>query len=674
MQRFMATVAGPVFAKEMVEIARRKRYYLNRVLYGLALLLVLYLVYENNRWRWSIAPSIHAMAELAGHFFDASNVLQYVAAYVLVPLFVAGVIASEREERTLELLFTTQLRDREIVLGKLLSRLVVLALLVLSALPVASLILFFGGVDPQAVWRIFAATLLAMVYGGAHAIYFSVATKSPVGALVRTYWWMAVWIIGLPLLFMIPASAIAPSAPGLRVLDIVGSVLLMINPVGCFIVAMSPDAYNWMSSHLGTWVFPATFVVPGGWSSFLIWRSVRRLRLDPGPWARRFSGIPILSGIQNWSRRRSQRRKDRRRRKAEHWLGFTVRNPLWLRSRRARVYDREGHIERIMRLGWLVAALFLVMIFAFERRAFAEQGFGITFLIPVWVGIAALTATFSATSVVGDRRRGFLDLVLMTPLSPRVLIDGALLSIWQHLRPIVWLPVFLYVLFCITGSFYPLAAVSSALTAGLFCLLIALFGLACSLAARTLAAALIPAFLFPLLMNIGTALMIGIFRSGNGPVLWSLTAVLLIIGVVWLRRRISVASVGVFLVGVHLLLSSLATVWTAGRWTNHHEFPVLALHPGFLAIFFIAERPVQWPTEIPEWEVVLLCYWSVLLVNIFWLRWWLIRNFERLVGTASVRRGLVANGGMSGRRRYDGLPEAGRLDAEAGYKHAATHP
>src|SRR5215831_374965 len=105
MQRFMATVAGPVFAKEMVEIARRKRYYLNRVLYGLALLLVLYLVYENNRWRWSIAPSIHAMAELAGHFFDASNVLQYVAAYVLVPLFVAGVIASEREERTLELLF-----------------------------------------------------------------------------------------------------------------------------------------------------------------------------------------------------------------------------------------------------------------------------------------------------------------------------------------------------------------------------------------------------------------------------------------------------------------------------------------------------------------------------------------------------------------------------------------
>ena len=38
MQRLTARVAGPVFAKEMVEIARRRRYFINRVLYGLALL------------------------------------------------------------------------------------------------------------------------------------------------------------------------------------------------------------------------------------------------------------------------------------------------------------------------------------------------------------------------------------------------------------------------------------------------------------------------------------------------------------------------------------------------------------------------------------------------------------------------------------------------------------
>ena len=33
-----------------------------------------------------------------------------------------------------------------------------------------------------------AATLLAILFAGAHAIYFSAITRSPTGALVRTYW------------------------------------------------------------------------------------------------------------------------------------------------------------------------------------------------------------------------------------------------------------------------------------------------------------------------------------------------------------------------------------------------------------------------------------------------------------------------------------------------------
>ena len=34
MLNFLTSLFGPIFAKEMVEIARRKRYYFNRVLYG----------------------------------------------------------------------------------------------------------------------------------------------------------------------------------------------------------------------------------------------------------------------------------------------------------------------------------------------------------------------------------------------------------------------------------------------------------------------------------------------------------------------------------------------------------------------------------------------------------------------------------------------------------------
>jgi hypothetical protein len=61
-------------------------------------------------------------------------------------------------------------------------------------LPIFSLIMFFGGIDPNALWRMLAATFLTMLYTGATAIYYSATTRSPMGALIRTYWRMALWL------------------------------------------------------------------------------------------------------------------------------------------------------------------------------------------------------------------------------------------------------------------------------------------------------------------------------------------------------------------------------------------------------------------------------------------------------------------------------------------------
>lgn len=168
MHSFLASLLGPVFAKEMVEIARRKRYFVNRVLYGLALLFTLFLVWDSFRGQlaWDGSASIRVMAQMAERLFHSVSGVQYGAVFLFVPLFLCGVIAGEREERTLDLLFTTRLTDREIVLGKLGSRVAAVGFLVLFALPVMSLIMLFGGVDPLALWRISACTLLAVLYAG----------------------------------------------------------------------------------------------------------------------------------------------------------------------------------------------------------------------------------------------------------------------------------------------------------------------------------------------------------------------------------------------------------------------------------------------------------------------------------------------------------------------------
>jgi ABC-type transport system involved in multi-copper enzyme maturation permease subunit len=262
----------------MVEMARRKGYYFARALYALAILLILCLGWRNYRLELQTrgGMSIATMATIAQQMFYAVAGMQFATVFILVPLFVCGVVAGEREGQTLELLFTTELRDRQIVVGKLVSRAAMLFIVASTALPVLSLIMFFGGIDPDALWRVFASTLAAIVFTGAHAIYFSVATKSTLGALVRTYWWMALWVLALP--WAVEACALSVGGPTLPKIQVINTIFLFLNPLFSFSMALNGTTFL---VGVGAWAFPASFTLPLCWSLFLIYRAVKRLRESP---------------------------------------------------------------------------------------------------------------------------------------------------------------------------------------------------------------------------------------------------------------------------------------------------------------------------------------------------------------------------------------------------------
>jgi ABC-type transport system involved in multi-copper enzyme maturation permease subunit len=631
MLRLLSSFLGPVCAKEMVEIARRKRYYFNRILYGIALLLTLFLVWQSNSWRFQAGrrQSIHAMAEVASALFSAVGTLQLLAVFLFVPVFLCGVIAGEREERTLELLFTTHLSDRQIVLGKLLSRIAVAMLIILGGLPVLSLIMLFGGIAPDALWHVSAVTQLCILYAGAHAIYFSTVTRSQMGALVRTYWWMAQWLLALPAMIALIAAA-RRGPPGPFAMYFLGSIPYL-NPLGAFVVAQDPRLYAQMaSSFLGEWFFPLTFVLPAAWSLLLIRRAVHRLRGEPAParrWVRRLI-FPRKAGAGALNSKTAAPVCTLRGLPERAGLIFRVHNPLWLRSRRARVYDREGHIGRIQLGSWLLALLFIGITAIANPRALFERGASPLFLVPTWIAVGGLTVILAGSSLVGDRRRGFLDLVLMTPLTPREIVDGNMLSIWEHLRRIYWLPVALCLFFCLTGSQALLGMFFSLTFATLFLAWLVLHGTACSLAARSAAPALVLAFLFPLLTIVGTVFMIPSFKESAGAALWVVSLFLFVATGSWVRRRGSAPAVGSYLMAVHLLAVSWMTCFIWGR--GRPEDPILLINPGYLTVLFAAERPEHWfrssaiiPLEVP-------CYAAALVSSWLYARWWLIRNFERI--------------------------------------------
>ena len=623
MLRRFAGLFGPIFIKEIIEIARRRRYYFARAFYAIGLLLVLFIVEQEFRhYVWRLG-NVNAMAFMAMQYFNAAASVQYAAVFFLVPMFLCGTIAGEREERTLDLLFATHLSNREIVLGKLGSRLTTMVGLIFCGLPVLSLVMLYGGVAPESLWRVLSATLAAMLFVGAHAIYFSATTASTLAALVRTYWWVGVWVGGVPLAVALGFEIYRPWRVYWQPVMV---MQLFVNPVFSCAFALDGYAHANMVRYFGTpWYFPGTLVLPAAWSAFLLWRAVRRLRQTPVPVLQWVQRMPGLRAIWRWWQRPAA--VTRRRRAAERtWLG-AVQNPIWLRARLAPVYDRTGHLRLLQWVGWGVVVFLILLLAVSEPRAFDDEEASMAFLAPTWIAIAGLITLVAGTSLVGDRRRGFLELVLVTPLTGQEIASGTFLSIWEHLRPIAWLPVALTLVFSLTGASPLVGALASLVTAVLFCAILIWHGIACSLAARTVPAALSATFAFPIATLVGTGLLIGLFEEAHGPVLWVLCVVLLVGSSIWIYWRLNVASVATFLIAVHLAMCAATTFWTYdGR---QDEYPVAAMHAAVTLIALLDDRPERW-LRTGLWPVHLVCYWSALGINLVVIRYWVIRHFDRL--------------------------------------------
>src|SRR6266851_7675252 len=196
---------GPVLFYDLVRTGRRTRNILLRCVYALALLLVLYTVYMEfantiqmmqtypYRSQLLLNPNernqmlAKEMAKFAESFFIMFMEVQFVGIFLLTPAFAAGAIAEEKDRRTLEYLLATDLDNREIVLGKLVSRVLGLVLLVLTGLPILSLLQLWGGVDPDLLLSGFAASGLTILSLAGLSILCSVYTKRPRDAIVLTY-------------------------------------------------------------------------------------------------------------------------------------------------------------------------------------------------------------------------------------------------------------------------------------------------------------------------------------------------------------------------------------------------------------------------------------------------------------------------------------------------------
>ncbi|MFV2066226.1 MAG: ABC transporter permease [Pirellulales bacterium] len=179
---------GPVFSAEVVTSARRARYFVLRTAYALILLLLLWSTYETARLTSSsLDLNIRQTAELTASFFSSFAYLQLVTVLLVGPAIAAGTIAEERQRRTIEYLFATDLSNREIILDKLAGRLLLITYLIVVGLPILATFRLLGGISLNVLLLLFVVTTSTMLAVSAVSVSLSVWSTKARDAVLRTY-------------------------------------------------------------------------------------------------------------------------------------------------------------------------------------------------------------------------------------------------------------------------------------------------------------------------------------------------------------------------------------------------------------------------------------------------------------------------------------------------------
>jgi ABC-type transport system involved in multi-copper enzyme maturation permease subunit len=158
----------------------------------------------------------YASASVGRGIFMGLIFVQTLIVSVLAPAATAGAISSEREHQTLELLAVTPISSLAIVLGKLLSALAWVFILILASIPITALVFVFGGVAPDDVVRGYAVLFATVIGLGSIGIFFSALTRRTGASTGLTFVATLALAIGTLFIWVFLSSTAEISATGLR--------------------------------------------------------------------------------------------------------------------------------------------------------------------------------------------------------------------------------------------------------------------------------------------------------------------------------------------------------------------------------------------------------------------------------------------------------------------------
>lgn len=431
-QRMAAT--SPLLFRELTEMSARRRTYVLRVLYAIALYGFTAFVFWNEMATWG--GQSFSMLGRGRDLFEQIAWMQFLGIYLFLPAITSGVLTIEKERDTLSLLLLTRLGPWSILIGKLFSRLVPMGSFLLLSLPLIAIAYSLGGVNEGQILGLAWTLAVTAIQVAALALACSAWFRTTAGAMVSTYVIGALLFLGPAVLisqgyFRSPAEFLAEycrvqglDGPDGFATEEVG--LLLFGPWAALLKA--PQAVP-----MSTIVARTTPIMLFSVTCLLFARMVlwRRAFVQP---SNRL--LKLFRSLDKLFHALNQNRLTRGIVLTREHVEMPQYHPIRWRETTKRSMGTTRYLVRLLLL--LEIPILFGMLLPYHR----SDGWAPAFVSAwvVWV-VVALVISVQASGLIGsERSRQTLDVLLTTPLASETIVREKFAGVWRVIC-VIWVPL-----------------------------------------------------------------------------------------------------------------------------------------------------------------------------------------------------------------------------------------
>jgi len=445
--------AGPIIAREVLTAPRPLRFYVARASY-IGLLFILMWTAWQSLVGFADVSEVGIIAYFGHLLFRLFVLFQLTLMLFFAPLSAATAVAHEKDRRTFILLLMTDLRDVEIILGKLAASLLQIVTLLASAAPVFFLCMLLGGVSSGQVLDVMGVTAAAGLAGGSLGLLVALGRD-------RTFQSLALTVLAL-VLGLAGVEAVGYLLPDLRVAGVAFAEAF--DPFRAVAAVVDPSSSTSGGSLRSGVVFMVAATV--GSAAVLLFAMIMLRVWNPGgnePREQREAGAvegevdgllvektsPAEAVLEAGATGlHVPKRTHRRITRGAQVYRKPWTNPILWRELMTRAYGTKPLVIK----GAYLLAFALGVAYVQAAPDLGSMSTRQSWVL-ILLGILSLILINAqgVTALTSERDTGALDLLLVTELSPKQFIYGKLYGVLYNTKEMIVLPVLLTIWFSIIG-------------------------------------------------------------------------------------------------------------------------------------------------------------------------------------------------------------------------------